>query len=171
MANGHAFVADYLNGMRVVNVRNPANCVQLAGYWTFRLARSVAVSGNYAWLGEELGGLTVLDVSDPTNCVFVTRHAANKQVVGATGAGGFIYTANGSGGLSVLPSLRDVEFTVRVNADVGVPFTVEAATDLSALMPWAPVFTTNVATMPFDYVDFDVKVADKPRKYYRVRQP
>jgi hypothetical protein len=30
---------------------------------------------------------------------------------------------------------------------------------------------TNVATMPFDFVDFDVKLADKPRKFYRVRQP
>jgi hypothetical protein len=25
--------------------------------------------------------------------------------------------------------------------------------------------------MPFDYVDFDVRTAQKPQKYYRVRQP
>jgi len=25
--------------------------------------------------------------------------------------------------------------------------------------------------MPFDYVDFDVKISEKPQKYYRVRQP
>ena len=31
--------------------------------------------------------------------------------------------------------------------------------------------TTNVPAMPFDYVDFDVRLADKPQKYYRVRQP
>ena len=31
--------------------------------------------------------------------------------------------------------------------------------------------TANVAAMPFDYVDFDVKLSDKPQKYYRVRQP
>jgi len=25
--------------------------------------------------------------------------------------------------------------------------------------------------MPFDFVDFDVKLAEKPQKFYRVRQP
>jgi hypothetical protein len=29
----------------------------------------------------------------------------------------------------------------------------------------------HVAIMPFDFVDFDVKLAEKPRKFYRVRQP
>jgi hypothetical protein len=29
----------------------------------------------------------------------------------------------------------------------------------------------NVATLPFDFVDFDVKLVDKPQKFYRVRQP
>ena len=28
-----------------------------------------------------------------------------------------------------------------------------------------------VPTMPFDYVDFDVKLSEKPQKFYRVRQP
>ena len=31
--------------------------------------------------------------------------------------------------------------------------------------------TTNVPAMPFDFVDFDVRIAEKPRKFYRVRQP
>jgi hypothetical protein len=31
--------------------------------------------------------------------------------------------------------------------------------------------TTNVTTMPFDFVDFDVKLTNKPQKFYRVRQP
>jgi hypothetical protein len=31
--------------------------------------------------------------------------------------------------------------------------------------------TTNVAAMPFDYVDFDVRLSEKPQKFYRVRQP
>jgi len=25
--------------------------------------------------------------------------------------------------------------------------------------------------MPFDYVDYGVKIAEKPQKFYRVRQP
>ena len=34
-----------------------------------------------------------------------------------------------------------------------------------------PLVTTNVPVMPFDYVDFNVKLSEKPQKYYRVRQP
>ena len=43
--------------------------------------------------------------------------------------------------------------------------------DLSAPMPWTPLVTTNVPVMPFDYVDFDVKLTNQPQKFYRVRQP
>lgn len=62
-------------------------------------------------------------------------------------------------------------FTVRVNATPSLTFTLEAATNLSDPNSWQPLLTTNVATMPFDFVDFDVKLADKPQKFYRVRQP
>ena len=34
-----------------------------------------------------------------------------------------------------------------------------------------PLVTTNVPAMPFDFVDFDVRIAEQPRKFYRVRQP
>ena len=65
----------------------------------------------------------------------------------------------------------NVQFTLRVDATPGVPFTIEAATDLNLPVHWTPLFATNVPTMPFDYVDFDVRITEKPRKYYRVRQP
>jgi hypothetical protein len=64
-----------------------------------------------------------------------------------------------------------VQFTVRVDATPGVPFTVQAATNLTAPISWTSLLTTNVPAMPFDYVDLDVKMAEKPQKYYRVSQP
>jgi hypothetical protein len=84
---------------------------------------------------------------------------------------GRIYLADGEAGLVVLPTLPNVQFTVRVDAIPGVPFTLEAATNLNAPIPWTPLLSTNVPVMPFDYVDFDVKLSEKPQKYYRVRQP
>ncbi len=71
----------------------------------------------------------------------------------------------------VLPSLPNIQQTLRIDAMPNLPFTLEAATNLSDPNSWQPLLTTNVATMPFDFVDFDVKTADKPRKFYRVRQP
>jgi hypothetical protein len=64
-----------------------------------------------------------------------------------------------------------VQLTVRVEATPGETFTLEAATNLSSPISWTSILTTNVPTMPFDYVDFDVKIAEKPQKFYRVRQP
>jgi len=67
--------------------------------------------------------------------------------------------------------LRNLQFTVRVDATPGTPFTIEAATNLNLPIFWTPLLTTNVPVMPFDYVDFDVKLSEKPQKFYRIREP
>ena len=41
----------------------------------------------------------------------------------------------------------------------------------SAPGPAARLPASARRVMPFDFVDFDVKTADKPQKFYRVRQP
>ena len=75
---------------------------------------------------------------------------------------------------SEVPSARrlpNVQLTLRIDASDGAPFTLEAATNLNAPNPWTPLLTTTVPAMPFDYADFDVKLSEKPQKFYRVRQP
>ena len=81
------------------------------------------------------------------------------------------YFADSARGLIALHALPNIRFSVRVDATPDLPFTLEAATNLSDATPWQPLLTTNVATMPFDFVDFDVKLTNKPQKFYRVRQP
>jgi hypothetical protein len=51
------------------------------------------------------------------------------------------------------------------------PLVEPAATSLLAPVTWKPLISSNILTTPFDYVDFDVKLSEKPQKYYRVRQP
>ena len=58
-----------------------------------------------------------------------------------------------------------------MDATPGVAFTLQATTNLAPPISWTNLLTTNVPAMPFDYVDFDVKLSDKPQKYYRIRQP
>jgi hypothetical protein len=113
----------------------------------------------------------VFDVSDPTNCVRVGGYDTGGAAYSAAVVAGRIYVADYTEGLLVLPTLLNVQFTVRVDATPSAPFTLEATTNLNAPIPWTPLLTTNVAAMPFDYVDFDVKLSDKPHKFYRVRQP
>ena len=60
----------------------------------------------------------------------------------------------------VLPSLPNIQQTLRIDATPSLPFTLEATTNLSDPNSWQPLLTTNAATMPFDFVDFDVKTGD-----------
>ena len=167
----YAYVAVGAGGLTVIDVRNPANCVRMGGYNTSGNALGVTVSGNYACVADGAAGLQVIDVSNPANCVLVANHRTRGQALGVSVVANRIYVADGEAGLLVLPSLANVQFTVRVDAAPGTPFTLEAATDLFAPNPWTPLLTTNVPAMPFDFVDFDVKTSAKPQKYYRVRQP
>jgi hypothetical protein len=54
---------------------------------------------------------------------------------------------------------------------VEVPFTIEAATNVAGPDQWTPLLTTNVATMPFDLVDFGAMQVQFSQKFYRVHQP
>lgn len=171
VVGNYAYVALGAGGLAVIDVSNPTNCAQVGGYNTSGYAYGVAVSGNYAFVADFIEGLLVIDVSNPTNCVRVGGYDTSGTALGVAVVADRIYVADGAAGLLVLPTLPNVQFTVRVDATPGVPFTLEAATTLNAPIPWTPLLTTNMPAMPFDYVDFDVKLSEKPQKYYRVRQP
>ena len=170
--SGHyAYVADYFAGLQVIDMSNSTNYVQVGGYVTDGYGEDVAVFGNYAYVADERAGLQVIDVSNPTNCVRVSGYDTRGWAYGVTVAASGVYVAAGEAGLLVLPTIPNVQFTLRVEAETNQPFTLEAATDLSGAGNWSPLVTTNVPAMPFDFVDFDVRIAEKPQKFYRVRQP
>jgi hypothetical protein len=115
--------------------------------------------------------LQVIDVRNPANPMRVGGYNTSGVAVGVAVVADRIYVAHGYEGLLVLPTVRDFQFTVRVDAATNLPFTLEATTNLKAPILWAPLLTTNVPAMPFDFVDFDVKLTNKARKYYRAVSP
>ena len=159
------------SGLQVIDVSIPSRPLRVGSYDTSGDSQGVAVSGGFAYVADDTEGLVVIDVRIPSRPSRVGGYDTRGRAIGVAVVAGRIYVADGSAGLLVLPTLRNVQFSVRVDATPGTPFTLEAATDLSALNPWRPLVTTNVPAPPFDYVDFDVKLSDKPRKFYRVRQP
>ena len=165
----YAYMADDDSSLQVIDISNPTNCVRVGGYDTSGYAEGIALSGNYAYVVDQTG-LHLMDVSNPTNCVRVGGYDTMWPVA-VTVVADRIYLANGEAGLLVLPTLPDLQFTARVNATPNEVFTIEAATNLNAPILWTPLLSTNVPSMPFDFVDFDVKLSEKPQKYYRVRQP
>jgi len=74
---------------------------------------------------------------------------------------GRIYLPAGKDGLIIVPTLGNLQFSVRLDATPGIPFALEAATKAHGPISWTPLLITNVPAMPFDYVDLDVKLSDK----------
>jgi len=86
-------------------------------------------------------------------------------------AGNSILVADGDSGLVALASLPNVQFTVRVeDAAAGTPCVIEASPVLGSAAAWMPLFTNPSPNGPFDFMDFDVKVAEHPQKFYRTHQ-
>jgi hypothetical protein len=140
----------------------------------FGIGSRVHVVSDFAYVPSAgVGGLQVIDVSDPTNCVWVAGYGSSGSASARAVyvAGNRIYVADYDKGLLVLCSVPNVQFTVRVDATPGEPFTIEAASSLNPPVSWSTVFTTNSATMPAYFVDSDVKQSEKPQKFYRVHQP
>jgi len=169
----YVYLASDIEGFNVIHAGNPTNCVRVGGYTSADFpVNDVSLLGHYALvLNAARREIRVFDVSNPSNCVFVTSFKTGGPTRDINVINGEVFLANGVEGLVVIPSVLDVHNTLRVDATPNVPFTVEAATSLSDPSSWQPLLTTNVTTTPFDFVDFDVKITDKPRKFYRVRQP
>ena len=158
--SGHYAYVTVQGGMQMIDVTDPTNCVSVGGYvGNGEDANGVAVWGKYAYFTDDKVGLQVIDVSDPTHCVLVGGINTIAEALGVTAVAGRIYVANYHSGLLVLPTIPNVQFSVRVEATPNVPFTIEATTNLNAPIPWTPLLTTNVTVMPFDFVDFDVKLS------------
>jgi hypothetical protein len=91
---------------------------------------------------------------------------------GVAVAGNRIFVADYEKGLKVFCTVPNVQNMMRVDGGtVGTPFTIEAATNVNGPVQWTPIFTTNPAALPFEFTDFDVRIAAYPQKFYRVRQP
>jgi hypothetical protein len=118
------------------------------------------------------GGLAVLDASNPASPVRLGGYDTSGSAFGVAVAGNRIYLADGEKGLRVFCTLPNVQQMMRVEGGtVGTPYTIDAATNLNSPLQCMPILTTNPAVLPFEFTDFDVRVAAYPQKFFRVHQP
>ena len=114
VVGSYAYVALGSAGLAVIDVRDPANCVQVGGYVTAGYAQGVAVWGNYyAYMADGTLGLQVIDVSNPTNCVRVGGYVTGGRAHGVAVAGNYAYLADSDAGLQVI-DVRNPTDCVRV---------------------------------------------------------
>ncbi len=98
-----ALVAANYNGLRVVDVSNLTNPVEVfggSGYTTH--SRDVAVSGNFAYVADGANGLVVLDITECTSPVLTGYFNTRGDAVAVSVAGNYAYIAKESSGLRVV---------------------------------------------------------------------
>jgi hypothetical protein len=75
-AGDYAYIANGRNGVRIIDVSNPAAPVEVSAYIPEdRYVRGLTVVGNYLYVAGSGEGLYVVDVSDPLNPIEVSTYA------------------------------------------------------------------------------------------------
>jgi hypothetical protein len=104
IAGDYAYVADFAEGLLVIDVTDPSNPFEVGSVDTPFLGWSVAVSGGFAYVVEYYFGLRVIDVSDPSTPFVVGSFEAPFPSVAIDVAvtGSYAYLAALGGGVRVI---------------------------------------------------------------------
>ena len=102
VSGGYAYVADWNAGLRVIDVSDPENPVEIGYYDTPGYAHGVYISGSYAYVADGDWGLRVIDVSDPSNPEEVGYYDTPGFALGVYVSGGYAYVADVWAGLRVI---------------------------------------------------------------------
>jgi len=151
VAGGYAYVADHNAGLRVVDVSNPANPMEVGFYHTPGNVEAVAVAGDYAYVAA--GGLRVVDVSDPTTPVEVGfyEHGGSVAVAGI-----YAYIASGN-------SLRVVDVSDPFNPEeVGFYDTLASTKGVAVAGDYAYVVFAAEGGSSLQIID--ISTPSNPRK-------
>ncbi|MDD5626100.1 MAG: DUF2341 domain-containing protein [Patescibacteria group bacterium] len=103
-ASTYAFVADYTGGgLRIINVTDPANPVEVSSIGSGNAFKSVDVVGNYVYLAVEGSDLYIYDISNIAVPFFVGNYSIiNYEAYDLQAIGNYVYLANRQGGLYII---------------------------------------------------------------------
>jgi hypothetical protein len=103
VSGNYAYVADGPTGLRVIDVTNPQNPIEV-GYCALPtgMATYPVVSGNYAYVANDVAGLRIIDVASPQNPTEVGHYDTPGQASGVAVFGSYAYVADRYSGLRVI---------------------------------------------------------------------
>jgi len=104
----YAYVADYMNGLVIVDISNPVNPVTVGNHpsriegYTAAAAIGVAVSGDYAYVANCYDDLYVIDVTDPTNPTLAATYDTGDYAYAVTISGEYAYISSLWNGMNIV---------------------------------------------------------------------
>jgi hypothetical protein len=102
ISGDYAYVADYGNGLVVVDISDPTTPIFAGSYNTAGWARGVAISGDHAYVADEANGLVVVDISDPSMPTLAGSYNTDGYAIGVAISGDHAYVADDVNGLVVV---------------------------------------------------------------------
>ncbi|MDP8238840.1 MAG: choice-of-anchor D domain-containing protein [Candidatus Hatepunaea meridiana] len=92
-----AFVADYTNGLRIIDISNLAEPQEVGSYDTPGRAMGVTIAGDYAYIADYNEGLRVIAVADPDEVDEVGVYDTPGWAFDVVIRRGLVYIADGRG--------------------------------------------------------------------------
>jgi hypothetical protein len=163
------------NGLKVIDVSNPANPVLVGSNDTIGSPYGLAVAGNYVYVVDSKAGLQVIDVSDPANPLRVGGCDTSGFANGVAVAGQYACVADGEWGLAILkladpvPRIRALgwttnSFRVSVPTISGKSYTLQHKRSLSQ-GEWTSLPAVSGTGGPLVLTD---PAASDPQQFYRI---
>ncbi|MEQ9096596.1 MAG: GC-type dockerin domain-anchored protein [Phycisphaerales bacterium] len=106
--DGYAYIADGEMGLRVIDIRDPANPQIVSGLDTPGLARRVVLSDDYAFIADGVefpdrgGGVQIIDISDPAAPTLAASYEPPQTAVDLRVQGHELFVAFRSGRIDIL---------------------------------------------------------------------
>lgn len=67
ISGNYAYIADYFDGLKIINISNPASPSLVVTYGLQSTAYDVAVVGNYAYVASYGRGLIICNIANPAS--------------------------------------------------------------------------------------------------------
>ena len=99
VSGGYAYIASGFVGLKIVNVTDPANPVDVSVVNTAGIASDVVVNGGYAYVGDSYNGMLILDVTNPSSPIVVSKFNAKGQILGVYAVNDNVFCADNTYGI------------------------------------------------------------------------
>lgn len=94
VSGDYLYVSDYASGLKVADISDPANPVQVASRAVYGLAHDVVVEGDIAYMATYDGGFYAFDISDPTNPQEIGNYNVSDKAYDLAVSGNYAYVAD-----------------------------------------------------------------------------